>query len=293
MYPVVNGERMNLRGRAKCLDCQPVHRLRKPRQKVERTRHQNTCESCRGRFPAKAIIDGVMRDLHRRRFCLRCSPFGAHNTSRLAPGSVRDDRVHKARTQRLKSWSRYGRKRRRQRKRDLVAVFGGACIDCGYARAIAALEFHHRDASTKDFPIARFGGSIVKLMAEAAKCDLLCANCHRRRHGASGDYGDLGAASARRRLKQQAVSVLGGRCEGCDREYQLAIFEFHHRDGGTKDFGISEDGLVRRWPEIEAELAKCALLCANCHREVHAGLRNIDTALSGLAEAPAAYEVAA
>ena len=126
-------------------------------------------------FPSKAIVDGEMRALHRRRFCLNCSPFGAHNTAKIAPGSLSADRVRNTRARRLKSWSPYGRKRRRQSKRDLVTALGGASIDCGYTRAIAALEFHHRDAATKVFSIAKFNGSTKRLLAEAAKCDLnLC-----------------------------------------------------------------------------------------------------------------------
>lgn len=292
-YPVLDGERLNLRGRRKCLACRPRRRLRAPRRKVERTRQEKTCEACGARFPAKAMIDGVMRDLHRRRFCPKCSPFGAHNTSRQAPGPLSDARTRKVRARRLGSWLRYGRERRRKRKRELVSAFGGACIECGYARAVAALEFHHRDPSTKDFAIARFTGSDARLMAEAAKCDLLCANCHRRRHAAVDEHRDPSADLARRRLKQRAVELLGGRCAGCDREHVPSVFEFHHRDGAAKDFGISEDGRIRSWEVIETELAKCVLLCANCHRETHAGLREVDAALMGLAEGRSLYEVAA
>ncbi len=292
IYPVIDGERTNLRGRQNCTACQPQRRLLKPRKKVARTPHQKTCESCGARFPAKLMIDGVTRDLHRRRFCLRCSPFGTHNTSKVAPGSAPEDRERSARARRLASWLRYGRTRRRQRKRDLVAAFGGKCIDCGYARAVAALEFHHRDATTKDFGIAKFNGSDARLMAEATKCELLCANCHRIRHAVIDAFGDP-AASSRRRLKERAVRVLGGRCEGCDRLYTSVVFEFHHLDAGNKEFGISEDGVIRRWDEIAAELAKCVLLCANCHREVHVGSRDIDNGLLGLAEENAVYEVAA
>jgi predicted HNH restriction endonuclease len=31
------------------------------------------------------------------------------------------------------------------------------------------------------------------------------------------------------------------------------------------------------------------MLCANCHREVHAGMRELDDALLGLAEAAGGY----
>jgi predicted HNH restriction endonuclease len=40
---------------------------------------------------------------------------------------------------------------------------------------------------------------------------------------------------------------------------------------------------------VAAELAKCVMLCANCHREVHAGMRVLDKGLLGLAEDALAY----
>ncbi|MDP9320566.1 MAG: hypothetical protein M3P16_05685 [Chloroflexota bacterium] len=63
-------------------------------------------------------------------------------------------------------------------------------------------------------------------------------------------------------------------CAGCAAVVPESLFEFHHLDARTKDFAISHDGITRRWSKIEAELAKCVLLCANCHRETHAGLRS-------------------
>jgi len=46
------------------------------------------------------------------------------------------------------------------------------------------LEFHHRDADSKEFGIAQGGilRSWAAILAEAAKCDLVCANCHREAH---------------------------------------------------------------------------------------------------------------
>ena len=70
----------------------------------------------------------------------------------------------------------------------------------------------------------------------------------------------------------------------------MAAFEFHHLDAGTKEFAISADGVPRRWELIVAELEKCVLLCANCHREVHAGVRDLfDDGLLGLAERSGPY----
>jgi transposase len=70
-------------------------------------------------------------------------------------------------------------RRRRKVKQILVAEAGGRCRLCGYDRCIAALEFHHIDPEAKDFGLARCGAHrIERLRAEAAKCVLLCSNCH-------------------------------------------------------------------------------------------------------------------
>lgn len=70
--------------------------------------------------------------------------------------------------------------RRRKVKRILVQEVGGQCALCGYSRSMAALQFHHLDRDAKEFELS-FGGfsrSLARMRAEAAKCVLLCANCH-------------------------------------------------------------------------------------------------------------------
>ena len=49
----------------------------------------------------------------------------------------------------------------------------------------ACLDFHHRDGATKDDSIANLmqhGCGRKRILAEIAKCDVLCANCHRKLH---------------------------------------------------------------------------------------------------------------
>lgn len=78
-------------------------------------------------------------------------------------------------------------KTRRKIKQTLVNDHGGRCQnpDCavpgGYDRHVAAFDFHHRDPAAKSFGIG-FAGltrSLARARAEASKCILLCANCHR------------------------------------------------------------------------------------------------------------------
>jgi hypothetical protein len=82
-------------------------------------------------------------------------------------------RCKACRMQRVLDW-------RRRAKARLIAEAGGSCRLCGYDRCVRALHFHHLDPSCKEFGIARHGftRSIEKARAEAAKCVLLCSNCH-------------------------------------------------------------------------------------------------------------------
>ncbi|RJQ51653.1 MAG: hypothetical protein C4526_09410 [Nitrospiraceae bacterium] len=65
-----------------------------------------------------------------------------------------------------------------------------------------------------------------------------------------------------------AVEYKGGSCESCGYNRCIEALEFHHYTG--KDFSISEKGYTRSWTKVREELDKCILLCANCHREIHA-----------------------
>jgi hypothetical protein len=57
------------------------------------------------------------------------------------------------------------------------------CIKCGFSHP-AALDFHHRDAKNKESIVSKLigDGCFTRAKKEAAKCDVLCANCHRIHH---------------------------------------------------------------------------------------------------------------
>ncbi len=79
----------------------------------------------------------------------------------------------------------------------------------------------------------------------------------------------------RKKLKENAVIYKGGACCICGYNKYFGALEFHHLDPSEKDFSISTSGTTRSWERIKSELNKCICVCANCHREIHAGLINI------------------
>ncbi len=79
----------------------------------------------------------------------------------------------------------------------------------------------------------------------------------------------------RRNLKAKAIAFKGGKCMLCGYDQCNAALEFHRVDNRMKTFGLSRKGIIRSWDSIEKELDKCVLICANCHREVEAGMKEI------------------
>ena len=57
------------------------------------------------------------------------------------------------------------------------------CMDCGGTYRSVAMDFDHRDPSTKLMTPSSLPktGSLRVLQEELAKCDVVCANCHRLR----------------------------------------------------------------------------------------------------------------
>ncbi len=74
----------------------------------------------------------------------------------------------------------------------------------------------------------------------------------------------------RKKIRQMAIEYKGGQCQTCGYNRCIDALEFHHNNSSGKDFSISEKGYTRSWTKVKEELDKCVLLCANCHREIHA-----------------------
>lgn len=68
-------------------------------------------------------------------------------------------------------------------KSKAIAHLGGSCAACGYTKYYGALEFHHRDPSTKDVNWNKLRlRSWDKIVKELNGCTLLCSNCHKEEH---------------------------------------------------------------------------------------------------------------
>lgn len=65
------------------------------------------------------------------------------------------------------------------------------------------------------------------------------------------------------------------KCHICG-EKESCCLDFHHCNPNEKNFSLSEAICIYNfsWDKILEEAAKCIVLCANCHRKVHAGVIN-------------------
>ncbi len=88
-------------------------------------------------------------------------------------GSYKQDRLDNAKARHIEV-----KKRFKEYKSTL------SCLSCGESDE-CCLDFHHRDPTKKDLPVSRAitnNWSWKRLMEEVEKCEILCANCHRKLH---------------------------------------------------------------------------------------------------------------
>lgn len=75
-----------------------------------------------------------------------------------------------------------------------------------------------------------------------------------------------------RNFRDKCLVYKGGQCEKCGYNKCPAAMHFHHKDPKQKEFEISKAHRRKFGTQdhvLKKELDKCALLCANCHAEVH------------------------
>lgn len=74
--------------------------------------------------------------------------------------------------------------------------------------------------------------------------------------------------------KYELVELAGGACIKCGYDKNIASMVFHHID--EKNIALNGSNMTKRSEDLKAEARQCALLCHNCHSELHSPQLNID-----------------
>jgi hypothetical protein len=70
-------------------------------------------------------------------------------------------------------------------------------------------------------------------------------------------------------MKDQVRELKNKPCADFKQTYPYFVMDFDHRDDEVKLFEIADDlatRVVSTYAKLDAEIAKCDVVCANCHR---------------------------
>lgn len=171
-------------------------------------------------------------------------------------------------------------KRRRHERYAKIRALQEAtpCMDCGQRFPYVVMDFDHRDPSTKTDLVSTLVKRMVewpKVEAEITKCDIVCACCHRlRTYQGANCY-----LSHRYLFHRTVVDELKAStpCLDCEQYFTSCQMDFDHHPSGDKCRNVSQL-IAGAQKKLLAEIAKCQLVCANCHRiRTHTGERKPDS----------------
>ena len=95
------------------------------------------------------------------------------------------------------------------------------------------------------------------------------ASCHTDRKQVSRATGLCQSCWAYRRISHisdvlDVVKTTAG-CDDCGYDAEAVALDFDHLPEHGKAFALARCG-TRGWPRVWAEVMKCEVVCANCHR---------------------------
>lgn len=90
------------------------------------------------------------------------------------------DYYHKKKLSKIYSDRSSERKSKIRKVLSLIKSLAG-CFFCG-ENAHFCLDFHHIDQNDKEIVLSNQAYSLNKLISEIQKCEIVCANCHRKIH---------------------------------------------------------------------------------------------------------------
>lgn len=151
------------------------------------------CKNCNKKFPYRLMVDGKIRSLTKRKYCLECSPFGNHNTRdviRLTEPMecVTCKRNLSNRRRRFCQTCIKEKARYKIKKKIYQALKECSCWVCGYDKGesgMYVLHFHHVNPENKTNTITEMLNSchnFDKIMEEVRKCISICPTCHAEFH---------------------------------------------------------------------------------------------------------------
>lgn len=152
------------------------------------------------------------------------------------------------------------------RARVTEVKMASGCQDCEIRPSVpSVLEFDHV-RGVKDFNLgSALSYSMARVEAEMAKCDVICVNCHRIRTHNQRDA--LPQTNSRRDAGRAYVIPIkmNARCLDCGMKPTIpSVMDFDHVRG-DKEFLIS-NALAYGKARLAREIAKCDIVCSNCHR---------------------------
>lgn len=90
-----------------------------------------------------------------------------------------------------------------------------------------------------------------------------------RRHYLKHKQDYIAAQSAKRkRMRLWYIQQKNNKpCSDCGERYPYYVMDYDHRDGVEKVADLNALMSNAAWQKVRDEIAKCDLVCSNCHRE--------------------------
>ena len=156
------------------------------------------------------------------------------------------------------------RRRERPRIRELIDEYlrSHPCVDCSESR-ITLLEFDHRDRAEKALSVARLARNTTwtKVEHEIKKCDVRCANCHRRRTASQFGWAKLGGVH----LDGEPRPGATGRYAKIDAPRQQRLFD-SSEDGLRQCSRCHEPRPLADFRLRDVRAGKPGFYCSRCRR---------------------------
>lgn len=96
-----------------------------------------------------------------------------------------------------------------------------------------------------------------------------CVRTHQQNYRAlNKEYHNETTRQRRLNNKQQAIKRFHYECHDCRQSFPSCVYDFHHLDPSKKEMSVA-NAFSKNNKNFEAELDKCIMLCANCHRIRH------------------------